>query len=210
MARQLGRDMRCLLWIRIYANWVNIGSDKGLVAWSAPSHYLNQCWNIVNWTLKNKLQWNFNRNSCLFIQENAFENVVCQNGGHLFQGRWVNIRLCPDQLELYDLFIDQIVLLIEYPQVFSLVGRFLHRKLVPEHRHVLTQASRNKLNIFVKRNRSIKKLPKGCPLPNLSQKQSQLVITWHIWCVISSTITITSRDSKISIAIDEFLKGRRP
>ena len=24
----------------------------------APSHYLNQCWNIVNWTLGNKLQWN--------------------------------------------------------------------------------------------------------------------------------------------------------
>ena len=22
-----------------------------LVAWSAPSHYLNQCWNTVNWTL---------------------------------------------------------------------------------------------------------------------------------------------------------------
>ena len=34
-----------------------------LVACLAPSHYLNQCWNIVNWTLRNKLQWNFNRNS---------------------------------------------------------------------------------------------------------------------------------------------------
>ena len=26
-------------------------------AWPAPSHYLNQCWNIVTWTLGNKLQW---------------------------------------------------------------------------------------------------------------------------------------------------------
>ena len=26
----------------------------------------------------NKLQWNFNRNSNIFIQENAFENVVCE------------------------------------------------------------------------------------------------------------------------------------
>ena len=25
-----------------------------------PSHYPNQCWVIVNWTLRNKLQWNFN------------------------------------------------------------------------------------------------------------------------------------------------------
>ena len=44
----------------------------------APSHFLNQCWNIVNWTLVNNLQWNFNRNSSIFIQENAFENVVCK------------------------------------------------------------------------------------------------------------------------------------
>ena len=51
-------------------------SDKWLVTWPAPSHYLNQCWNIVNWTLGNKLQWNLNRNLFIFIQENAFENVV--------------------------------------------------------------------------------------------------------------------------------------
>ena len=43
-----------------------------------PSHYLNQCWNIGNWTLRNKLHWIFNRNSNIFIQENAFENVVCE------------------------------------------------------------------------------------------------------------------------------------
>ena len=46
------------------------------VAWSAPSHYLDQCWNIVN---SNKLQWNIKRNSHIFIQKNAFENVVCDN-----------------------------------------------------------------------------------------------------------------------------------
>ena len=49
-----------------------------LVAWMAPSHYLNQCWNIINWPLRNKLQWNFNQNSNIFIQENALENVVYQ------------------------------------------------------------------------------------------------------------------------------------
>ena len=44
--------------------------------WSAPSHYLNQCWNIVDWTLANKLQWNLNRNLYSFVQVNAFEIVV--------------------------------------------------------------------------------------------------------------------------------------
>ena len=37
-----------------------------------------QCWDIAKWTLRNKLQWNFNRYSNIFIQENAFENVVCE------------------------------------------------------------------------------------------------------------------------------------
>ena len=48
-----------------------------LAKWSAPSHYLNQWWNTIYWTLKNKFQWNINRNSFIFIQEDAFENVVC-------------------------------------------------------------------------------------------------------------------------------------
>ena len=43
------------------------------VTWSAPSHYLNQCWNIVSWTLGNKFQWNL---KYIFIQENAFENAI--------------------------------------------------------------------------------------------------------------------------------------
>ena len=47
-----------------------------IVAWSAPSHYQNQCSDIVNWSLRNKLQWTFNHNSHIFIQDNAFENVV--------------------------------------------------------------------------------------------------------------------------------------
>ena len=37
---------------------------------------VGQCWNIVSLTLGNKLQWNLNRNEYIFIQENAFENVV--------------------------------------------------------------------------------------------------------------------------------------
>ena len=76
---------------------------KWLVAWSAPSHYLNQWWNIVDWNLTNKLQWNFNRNSNIFIQYNALENIVCEmpailsrpqcvkpNGWHIII--WTNYR----------------------------------------------------------------------------------------------------------------------
>ena len=29
-----------------------------------------------------KLHWRFHQNSYIFVQENSFENVVCQNGRH--------------------------------------------------------------------------------------------------------------------------------
>ena len=50
-----------------------VGSRQWLVAWPVPSHYLNQCWTNVDWTLWNKLQWNLNRNSYIFIKENALK-----------------------------------------------------------------------------------------------------------------------------------------
>ena len=53
-------------------------------------------WLIVNWTPGNKFQWKSNQNSFIFIQENAFEIVVCQSGCHIargLRGWWVN-ALC--------------------------------------------------------------------------------------------------------------------
>ena len=67
-----------------------IGSDN---AWSAPSHYLNQCWNIVNSDLRNKLQWNPRRNSFFFILENTFENVVCDMASIWSRPQWVKVRV---------------------------------------------------------------------------------------------------------------------
>ena len=61
-----------------------------LVTWPAPSHYLNQWWNIVDWTLGNKLQWNLNQNLHIFIQESACENVVWEMSSILFQPQCVN------------------------------------------------------------------------------------------------------------------------
>ena len=61
--------------------------------WPVPSHYLNQCWNIVNLNLRNKLQWNLKRNSHIIIQENAFENVVCKMAPNSSRPQWVNSSL---------------------------------------------------------------------------------------------------------------------
>ena len=64
-----------------------------LVACSAPSQYLNQCWVTVNWTLRNKLQWNFNQTTKLFIHKNASENIVCEKAAILSRGDEL-ISLC--------------------------------------------------------------------------------------------------------------------
>ena len=55
-------------WRRVTHIWVS----KLYILWFRK--WLVACWNIVNWTLRNKLQWNFNRNSYIFIiQENALK-----------------------------------------------------------------------------------------------------------------------------------------
>ena len=42
------------------------------------NHYLNQCWNINNLTLRNTIQWNINLNSYISVEENAFKKVMCE------------------------------------------------------------------------------------------------------------------------------------
>ena len=63
-----------------------------LNSWSTPSHYQNQCWDIIDKTLRNKLQWIFSRNSNIFIQENAFESVVCEKAAILSRPQWVKLQ----------------------------------------------------------------------------------------------------------------------
>ena len=54
------------------------GSGNGLLPVRRQAITWNQSWLIINWNPKNKLQWNANQNMKFFIQENAFENVVCE------------------------------------------------------------------------------------------------------------------------------------
>ena len=67
-------------------NWVIIGSGNGLSLVRRQAITRINVGFIGNWTPGNKFQWNLNRNPVIFIQENAFENVVCQIGDNLVQG----------------------------------------------------------------------------------------------------------------------------
>ena len=77
------------VYIYIHTHTV-IGSDNYVC--SEPSHYLNQGWNIVNWSLRNRLQWNANWNPYVVIQGNALENVVCKISGIRSWPQYVKVR----------------------------------------------------------------------------------------------------------------------
>ena len=54
------------------------------------SHML-RWWFGGNLTLWNKLQWNINRNSFIFTQENTLEDVVCEMSAILSRPQYVNM-----------------------------------------------------------------------------------------------------------------------
>ena len=62
------------------------------MAWSAPNHYLNKSWNIINWTIRNKIKWNLYRYSYVFLQENAFKNVAWKTATALSRPRYINSK----------------------------------------------------------------------------------------------------------------------
>ena len=59
-----------------------IGSDNGLSPGRRQAIIWKKCSNIVNWTLRNKVQWNLNPNSYIFIQENVSEKYRLESSGH--------------------------------------------------------------------------------------------------------------------------------
>ena len=70
-----------VVYVKIYTNWLRQWLGISLV----PSHYLHQCWLIVNWTPRNKLWCNFNQNKGVSIQENALK-MFSANGLLLCSG----------------------------------------------------------------------------------------------------------------------------
>ena len=54
-----------------------------------PSHYLNQCWNVVDWTPGNKLQWNFNLNNFIHFIHSYIWKCRPENGSH-----FVSVSMC--------------------------------------------------------------------------------------------------------------------
>ena len=67
----------------------SIGSDNGLSPGRHQAIIRTNAGILLKKTLRNKLQWNFSRNSKIFIQENAFESVVWEKAAILSRLQWV-------------------------------------------------------------------------------------------------------------------------
>ena len=60
-----------------------IGSDNDLSPVQCQAIIWNNTEELSIAPQRNKIKWNFNHNSNIFIQENAFENVVCEMAAFL-------------------------------------------------------------------------------------------------------------------------------
>ena len=110
-------------------NRASIGQDNGLSPISAPSHYLNQYWVIINWTLGNTFQWNFNQNTRLFIHENEPENIVCEMAAILSKERWVERYIVVYSMPPYTFTVTRSYLECK-PQTFNWILCWIQ----PEHK----------------------------------------------------------------------------
>ena len=71
-----------------------------LVAYSVPSHYLNQCWPIVNWTLGNKFQWNLHQYTKQYYSYKKMDLKMSSATGWSF---YLGTLVCVKWLSLKDL-----------------------------------------------------------------------------------------------------------
>ena len=79
-----------------------IGSDNGLSPDRRQAIIWAKAGILLIGALRNKLKWNLNQNSNIFIQENAFESVVCETAATLSQPQCVNSS--PTSAECMDQF----------------------------------------------------------------------------------------------------------
>ena len=86
-----------------------------------PSYYLNQCWLIVKWTIRNKHHWNLNGNVKVFFEEKGLELVVCKMVAILFRPHHVNVNITQFwtlTIEM-DVFNLKLMLIVEWLHLYS-------------------------------------------------------------------------------------------
>ena len=91
------------LWFRLW-----------IVAYSAPSHYLNQWWQIIILTLGTIIKLLIIQNSNVFIKENTFENIFCEMASILSWPQYVEILTMTTPLTVDELWSVPVVFEVSY------------------------------------------------------------------------------------------------
>ena len=79
--------------------WTGSASVQAMInrPYSVASHYINQCWLVVNWTHRNKPRWNLNQQITVFVQENDYGNIVHKVTTIFFRPQlftWTGVSVC--------------------------------------------------------------------------------------------------------------------
>ena len=101
-----------------------------------PFMHLTQCWNIADWTLSNKFQWNLDHNTIFFIEENAFENVVSKISTISSPELLITKR---NSKEIYLIWLPEVCL-----QISNGGREFSHSMALAHPLHPIKSRSRNK------------------------------------------------------------------
>ena len=89
------------LWSRVTHICISKPTIIGLHYGLLPGRYQAIIWTNAEILLIGKLQWNLNRNSYIFIHENAFQNVVWKMVAISPRPQCIDIHVCEFILTLY-------------------------------------------------------------------------------------------------------------
>ena len=78
-------------WDSVMHIWVSkIGIFGSDINFAVTIHYVNQCWNIVDWTPRSKLQWNCHRNHT-FHSQKSVSKCRLEMAAILFRPQYVKL-----------------------------------------------------------------------------------------------------------------------
>ena len=148
-------------------NWVSIGSDNGLSPIRREAIIKINAWVIANWTLRNKLKWNYNQNTTNFIQENSCEKIVCETTTISSTGTWVKATFGLSIIELEIILPNELLITCHTHCSYALQSRDKDRYGVSSHQ------------------------PHHCLLNRLLKRRSKKTSKLHITglCEVNSPVT---------------------
>ena len=89
-------------------HWPGLSLVKIFVAFSAPSHYLNQCWSVSSWTGGNKIQWHFNPSANIGLLPVQHQGIIWASADVLSIGPGGRFKNAYELLDLRALKISML------------------------------------------------------------------------------------------------------